>query len=342
MLELIENNYLRAVFIILVFFLSAKLIAFLSEKFLLTWLKRTKSQIDDLILLKTKSPLVKLLVLIGAKIGINILGLEGWILNLINSIIIVLAMYVTAVVGDIVLEAWTDRIDKKNKSNLVQSLLPIFSCIINVLFFLGGVIWVLREWAIDITPFLTSLGVAGVIVGFAMQDSLKNVFGGISLLLDGSFKVNEKIQLETGEVGIIEDVSVRSTKIKTFNNELLTIPNGRLAEMRIINYAKPNTSVRVFVNFGVAYGTDIKKLRKLVQKLIDSDETLLRDVHDLSVTNLDDSSITCQMQFWVEDYMVAFDKKVEMIERLYNELNKAKIEIPFPTRTVYVKKTKDR
>lgn len=338
MLELIENHYIRAFLLVLGFFLLAKIIAYFTEKFLITWLKRTKSQIDDLILLKTKSPLVKLVVLIGAKVGIDILGLTGWILNLVNSIIVAVAMYVAAVVVDIVIEAWTDRIDKRNKSNLVQSLLPILSSIINLLFFLGGIIWILKEWSFDVTPFLTSLGIAGVIVGFAMQDSLKNIFGGMSLLLDGSFKVNEKIQLETGEVGIIEDVSIRSTKIKTFNSELLTIPNGKLAEMRIINYAKPNTSVRTSIDFSVAYGTDIKKLRKVIQKLIESDKTLIRDNEDLVLTSLADSGVNCQMRFWVTDYVVAFDKKVEMIERLYNELNKAKIEIPFPTRTVYIKK----
>jgi len=338
MIEILENQYIRATLVVICFFLLAKIVTFFFEKLLLSWMKRTKSQVDDLILLKTKSPILKLIVLVGIKMGIDMVGLKGWVLSLVDSIMIILGMYVTAVVTSIIIEDWTNRRDKKNRSNLVQSLLPIFNSIVSVLFFLGGLMWVLKEWHIDVAPFLASLGIAGVIVGFAMQDSLKNIFGGISLILDGSFKVNEKIQLESGEVGIIEDISIRSTKIKTFNNELLTVPNGKLADMRIVNYAKPNTAVRVNINFGVAYGTDINKLRKVVDKLIESDESIVKDERTLSVIELADSGLSCQMRFWVDNYQVAFDKKVEMIEKLYNALNKAKIEIPFPTRTIHVKK----
>lgn len=336
---MLENPYVKSFLILLVFFLSAKLITFISAKFFLNWSKKTENQIDDLILLKVKPPVVYLLVLIGARFAISILGLEGWFLNLISSVIIVLTVYVAAVATDIIVEAWTDRLDKKNKSNLVQTLLPIFNSIVNVLFFLGGVIWILGEWDVNIGPFLTSLGVAGVIVGFAMQDSLKNIFGGISLIIDGTFKVDEKIQLETGEVGIIQDISVRSTKIKTFSNELITIPNGKLAEMRITNYAQPTSHVRITIHFGVAHGTDIKKVRKVVEKLLESTIDIVKDdVSNLVVLGLGDYAINCEMRFWVEDYSTAFYKKAEVVEALYNSLNKAKIELPFPTRSIYIKK----
>jgi MscS family membrane protein len=334
-----ENNYIRSILIVILFFVFAKITIYISETIFLRCAKRSRKQVDDLIILKTKSPMVKLLVLIGARIAVGMIGLQGWPLSLINSIIAAITMYLAAVTGGIAIEAWTDSIDKKNRSDLVHSLLPIFRSIANVLAFLAAVIWILREWNIDVTPFLASLGIAGVIVGFAMQDSLKNIFGGISLILDGTFKVGEKVQLETGEIGIIEDVSVRSTKMRTFNNEMLTIPNGKLAEMRVTNYAKPNASVRMFIDFGVAYGTDIKKVRKVVEKIIKSDKDVMEDQEgSLKVVELGDSSVNCQMRFWINDYNVAFGKKLELIEILYNELNKAKIEIPFPTRTVYLKK----
>ncbi len=341
--ELIEVHYLWAIIILLFSFFLAKLVAFISEKFLLRWFKTTETQIDELIITKIKSPITKLIVLIGARISLVTISLNGdqsvgWLLSLINSIIAIFTVYVAATVVDILIEAWTEKLDKKNKYNLVQSIFPIVKSIVSVVFVFIGLMWILREWNIDIAPFLASLGIAGVVVGFAMQDSLKNIFGGMSLVLDGSFKVGEKIELETGEIGIIEDISIRSTKIKTFNNELITFPNGRLSEMRITNYAKPNNVVRSVIDFSVGYGTNIDKLRKLVVKLINEDNSLIKDDNPLIVVNLAESGIACQMRFWVDDYNTAYSKKVDMIEKLYNALNKEKIEIPFPTRTIHLKK----
>jgi len=334
-----QESIISALIIVLSFFLVASIIALISENFLKKWIEKSKNRIDEIILPRIKPTLIQILVLIGARFAMNELGLSGWLYNLINSIIVVLIIYVGTIAADLAIEAWTMHVDKKNKSHLAQSILPIFKSIANVLVVIGGLIWILREWNIDVSPFLASLGIAGVIVGFAIQDSLKNIFGGISLILDGTFKIKEKIQLDDGEIGTIEDISIRSTKIKTINNELVTIPNGKLSDMKIKNFAKPTSNIRMLIHFGVAYGTDIKKLRNIVEKLLDSTEGITKDkTASLAVLELGDSSINCEIRFWGSDHTTASDIKTELIEKLYNTLNEEKIEIPFPTRTLYIKK----
>ncbi|MDD5639228.1 MAG: mechanosensitive ion channel family protein [Candidatus Pacebacteria bacterium] len=333
-----QTSYINALIIILSFFLVAKIIAFIFEKYFKKWIQKSKNKMEEVILPKVKPTLIRMLVLIGLRFAVSQLGFSGWILNTINSIIILMIVYVGSTMADIAIEAWTIHIDKKNKSHLAQSILPIFNSIANVLFYIGGLIWILYEWNIDVSPFLASLGIAGVIVGFAIQDSLKNIFGGIALILDGTFKINEKIQLDDGEIGTIEDISIRSTKIKTINNELITIPNGKLADMKIKNFAKPTSNIRMLIHFGVAYGTNIDKLRDVVEKLLDSTENITKDkASSLVILELDDSSINCEIRFWTNDHTIGIDKKAELIEKLYNTLNKEGIEIPFPTQTVYIK-----
>ncbi|MFA6348111.1 MAG: mechanosensitive ion channel family protein [Candidatus Paceibacterota bacterium] len=334
-----QSSYINAIIIVLSFFLIARVIAFIFEKYLRKWIQKSKNRIEEMILPKIKPTLIKMSVLIGIRFAVSQLDFSGWILSTINSIIIVMIIYVATTMADVVIEAWTLHIDKKNKSHLAQSLLPIFNSIANVLFYIGGIIWILYEWNIDVSPFLASLGIAGVIVGFAIQDSLKNIFGGIALILDGTFKVNEKIQLDDGEIGTIEDISIRSTKIKTINNELVTIPNGKLADMKIKNFAKPTSNIRMLINFGVAYGTNINKLRNIVEKLLESTESIEKDkTESLIISELGDSAINCEIRFWAADHTTATDKKAELIEKLYNILNKEGIEIPFPTQTIYLKK----
>lgn len=334
-----QESITSAIIIILSFFLIANISAFLFEKYFKKWIEESKSKLEEIIIPKIRPKLIQLLVFIGVRFGINELGLTGWIPNLINSAIVIIVTYLTMITAGLVIEGWTLHIDKKNKSHLAHSILPIFKSIANVLIFIGGLIWILREWNIDVSPFLASLGIAGVIVGFAIQDSLKNIFGGISLILDGTFKVKEKIELDSGDIGVIEDISIRSTKIKTINNELITIPNGKLADMKIKNFSKPVSTIRMTIEFGVAYGTDINKLRKVVEKMLSEEKEITKDPTETLVVNeLGDSSVNCQIRFWAESHTVATDKKNEIVEKLYNTLNKENIEIPFPTRTLYLKK----
>jgi len=334
-----QESITSAIIVILSFFLVANVSAIIFEKYFKEWIKESKNKFEEVIIPKIKPALIQLLVFVGLRFAMNELGLTGWIPNAINSVIVIITTYFATITAGLFIEGWTLHIDKKNKSHLAHSILPILRSISNVLIYIVGLIWILKEWNVDVSPFLASLGIAGVIVGFAIQDSLKNIFGGISLILDGTFKVKEKIKLDDGEIGVIEDISIRSTKIRTINNEQVTIPNGKLAEMKVKNFSKPTSNIREIIDFGVAYGTNIDRLRKIVEKMLDDKNGVSKDkTESLIVTELGDSSINCQIRFWTEDHTLAQDKKAELIEELYNTLNKENIEIPFPTRTLHIKK----
>jgi len=198
---------------------------------------------------------------------------------------------------------------------------------------------VLGVWGVDIGPFLAGLGIAGLAISFALQESLGNIFGGISLIMDRVYKVGDRIQLDSGEVGTVVDVGLRSTRLRTFDNELIVIPNSKPANSKVKNYVQPDTSLRVVVNFGVEYGTKLEKVKKVLEPVLKKMKGISKSPAPVvEFIEMGDSSLNCIAKFWVPNYEHAYGKKLEATDLIYNELNKAKIGIPFPTTTVYVKK----
>ena len=338
--EFFSNQYVRAFLIILAFFLASKIIAYASENYFKKWAQKSKTTLDDLIVEKLKPPFVYIIVLFGLQIAMSQIESNAlWLENLVNSILALFLIYAGFIVIDIIFKFWAETFKKRYNSKTIDSLTPLFKKTLLIILSILGMVWILHIWGIDIGPILAGVGIAGFVIGFAMQDSLKNIFGGVALILDKTFGVGERVVLEGGETGIIETVSVRSTKIRTFDNELLTVPNGRLAEMKIRNFSQPDLSLRVVVNFSTAYGSNSDEVRKLITKTLSNIEEAKDDpAPDVIMVEMADSGLSWQGRFWVDDHSIAFSKKIEALDLIYKELNKNGIEIPFPTRTIHIKK----
>ena len=136
------------------------------------------------------------------------------------------------------------------------------------------------------------------------------------------------------------DIGLRSTKMRTYDNQLLNIPNGYLANSRIQNYTQPNPKIRVVVEFGVEYGTNVDKVRKAVVKEISSisDVILENPEPNCVFIEMGDFALKFKALFWVKNWQEAYGKKLEATEKIYNLLNKLKIGIPYPTQTIELKK----
>ena len=196
-------------------------------------------------------------------------------------------------------------------------------------------------WGVQIGPLLTSLGIAGIAIAFALQSTLGNIFGGMSIILDKSIKVGEKIELDANTMGTVVDVGLRSTKIRTFDNEMITIPNGKLADSRILNFVQPDPRVRIKIEFGVEYGSDTSKVRKVVIETLRKVPNVLKNPEPrVLMTEMADFSLKFMALFWVNTFDVKFETKALSAEEVYKALRKAVIGIPFPTRTVYLKNKK--
>lgn len=335
----LENKYLVSLSIVVAFALAGKILLFVYGQYLERFASKTKNKFDDTIFNHTKKPLFFLLVFYGIKLSLLNLSASAVLGKVVDSAMAAVFLYCILKAIDILVETWAVTFSKKTKTNVDDVLLPLLHKVTKVVFLVVGLLWVLRVWGIDITPYLAGVGISGIVLGLALQDSLKNVFGGISLLLDKTYQVGDKIKLESGEVGTIHDIGLRSTKIVTYDNEAIFVPNGYLANSRVMNYTKPDPTVRMHVLFGTEYGTDVKKVKKLVLEILGEIDGVLKEpAPTVHFMEMGDFALKFKANFWVDKWNLAYEKKLEATEKIYDALNKAKIKIPFPTQTVHLKK----
>ncbi len=134
------------------------------------------------------------------------------------------------------------------------------------------------------------------------------------------------------------DIGLRTTLMQTYDNEVISLPNSQLANARIKNYTKPDATIRVGVNFAVAYGSDVSEVKGVVLDAISQlDDSLQEPGPQVLFLNMGDFSLDMCGRVWVDNFGKQFGKKLEMTEQIYDSLNESGIEIPFPTRTVYMK-----
>jgi len=337
-------NYIKSVkllyviVLLVLFYLGSRLFSWIAGKTIHALVKKTKTEIDDKIIKGIHTPITWLLSFIAARVFILPL-LDVQILSRINdSIIIAFITLIVIRIADVFIEEWGIKWAAKTKSTIDDALIPLFHKFSRIGFAIIGFILILHVWHVNITPFLASLGVAGIVLAFALQSTLGNIFGGISMILDKNVSVGDTIKLGSGESGVVEDVGIRSTKVRSFDNEIYIIPNGKLADTIIQNYAQPDISERIVIDFGVAYGTSPEKVRKIVVDVMKKHKDVMKKPEPRVVfAEMGDFTLKLQAICWVDSYKKRFDVKTSLVENIYNALNKNKIEIPFPTQTVYVK-----
>lgn len=341
--QYISNPYLRSLAIIFAVFLILRILIFVLERVILKLTKKTKTDIDDIIIEKSSKPLTIAALLIGLRIALLELpfeeNLESIFIKIIFSAIIVVVSYWAYAIANILIFRGWKKIVKKTKSEVDDSLVSLIHGVLKTIWILFTLLYVLNLWGIEIGPFLAGLGIGGVAIAFALQSSLGNIFGGVSIILDKTVKVGDLVYLDDGTKGKILHIGLRSTKIKTFDNELIIIPNGKLAESKIQNVTLPEPKSRVVIPFGVAYGSNVEKVKKIILAEIKKIKNLSEDPEpSIKFLEMADSSINFKVYFHVDSFEHRLGAIDEANTRIYNILNKNKIEIPFPQRDVHLKK----
>lgn len=195
---------------------------------------------------------------------------------------------------------------------------------------------ILARFGIQTTSFITLLGSAGVAIGLSLQGSLANFAGGILILVLKPFVVGDYISA-CGCEGTVTEISIFSTTLHSADNRNIIIPNGTLSNSNIIDYSA-NETRRVDMSVDVAYNSDLKHARKVIEEILDREEKILKEPsYVVAVNELGDSGITILIRPWVkmEDY---WEVKWRILEQVHNRLNEEGIDIPFPQMTIHMKK----
>ncbi|MBW2995877.1 mechanosensitive ion channel family protein [Candidatus Woesearchaeota archaeon] len=343
--NILANRYLGGLFIFVVFYVLAELVKFVLEGVFLKLAKRTKTKLDDFLIKKTKRPISLLLMMIGLKLGFNYMQLAGKtgdvIDKIVNSFITIIVIYISVAIIKLIVDYWGESIAKKTKSAVDEHLIIVLKKSMSVVFFIAILLAILHVWGIEIGPLLAGLGIGGIAIAFALQKSLGNIFGGISLILDRSVAVGDVVVMDADTKGEIVDIGLRSTKIKTFDNEFVIVPNGKLEEMNIHNIAKPEPSVRIVVPFNVAYRSNVAKVKKIVLKELSKVDGLDKKEDRkpfVRFLEMGESGMMFKAYFYIRTYKDKYNTIDQATTLIYNALNKNRIRIPFPQMDVHLKK----
>ena len=343
--QYIANDYLRAGLILVGVFLILRIVVFLIERVFVQVTKKTKTDLDDILLKKASKPLTIIVFLVGVRWALVELPLTEYLQNIIYqivfSIIVVFLAYLAYHIIDLfVMRAWK-KLAKKTKSKVDDGLVNLVQGTLKVVLVVFVILYVLNFWGVKVGPFLAGLGIAGLAIAFALQSSLSNIFSGISIILDKTVRVGDLVYLADGTKGKIIQIGLRSTRIHTFDDELVIVPNSNLANNNVQNIALPEPKVRVAIPFGVAYGSDVDKVKKLILKEIKKVTGILDDPEPyVKFLEMGDSSLNFKAYFFIKSYEQRLTAIDEANTIVYNALNKAKISIPFPQMDVHLKKRK--
>jgi MscS family membrane protein len=313
--------------------LVAMLIQVGGDPFIRRVSKRIPGTMDDIVLRAVHLPLYITVVLVGLYLAREPLSLSQAVdTNLaaaILSILVVVWGFTLIRIGRKVSTELTnsDAVDK--------AVVPIFQNVWTAVILGGAIFLLLTLWRIDVTPLLASAGIIGIIVGLAARDTIANFFGSLALYIDGTYKVGDYIVLESGERGRVEDISIRSTVIRTRDDILVTIPNSVLNNSRIINESGPKRERRIRIPVGVGYESDLDYVEEvLLEVAAENDQVKESPAPRVRFRGFGDSAVDLELLCWIRDPVLRGRGTHLLVKDVHASFRENGVEIPFPHRDV--------
>lgn len=313
-------------------------------RFFNIWAKRTETRIDDIIIKSLRIPSIYWCIAIGLYTGIAISELpERHLFYLTKALHVIVILSITI--------ATANLLGKIFRNYVQESGLPIPTTglaygILKGTIIIIGLLIILTDIGISITPLITALGVGGLAVALALQDTLSNLFAGIHILVEKSVKVGDFIRLETGQEGYVEDITWRTTRIRMLQNNMVIIPNNKLSQSVVTNYNLPEKKMALSIPISVSYSAEPDLIEKIVVEeakgaigevagLLGEPEPVVRFIPGFGESSLD-FTLVCHIREYTDNASVQH----ELRKRIFRRVKKEGIEMPFPHSVVYVKEDK--
>lgn len=339
-------NYILAAFTILI----GITLAFLARR-AVCWLQskagETSTSWDDILITAIGTPVQFTIIVLAVYYGVTLFGIlpesMKWILDpsYITSFYIVISAWILSTFLHSIIHIYGRQIAEKSDTDMDDRLVDLLELIIRYIIWFAAVMAILKVFNIDITPLLAGAGIAGIAVALAAQDFISNFFGGAIITVDKPFKVGDRIKVEDF-YGDVLSVGTRSTRIKTLDYQVVSIPNNKLTSNIIINYSEPDEKLRITIPITVAYGTDPRRVKEVLleiaQDAINNTEYLLGDpAPTVFFMEFADSSLNFILHVWARKYNIPEQVKDAINCRIADRFAREGIEIPFPQLDLHMK-----
>ena len=244
-------------------------------------------------------------------------------------------------IASLLVDWYAKYIAPTTSTQLDEQLIPSFKRMLPIVIWAFAVLWGLTIFEIEISPLLATLGIGGIAIALAAQPTLSNYFAGTYVISEGEIEPGDFIEIEGGPSGFVEDISWRSTKLRSRFNNLIIIPNSMMSENMITNYSRPALAMNVIVTGGVSYDSDLQQVEDIVTEVankivVESEHAVTETEPRAGFSTFGDSNI----DFWVflqaTDRAGSFQLKSQLIKQIHQRFNDAGIVINYPIRHLVV------
>jgi len=323
------------------------LIGIIFEKVIVKKLKsvalRTKWKGDEIIISSIQGVTTLWFVIAGIYVAILYIPINPTFLSLLQKILLVTIIFSGTLVIARIAAGFADSYANKVKGVLAST--TIFLNLTKLLVFLIGILVILQTLGISISPLLTALGIGGLAVALALQDTLSNLFSGLQIIASKQVRLGDYVKLNTGEEGYVTDITWRNTTIRAIPDNMIIVPNSKLASTILTNYHQPAKVMSVIVEIGVSYDSDLAKVEKVT---IEVAKEILREIEGgipdfepfMRYHTFADFSINFNVMLRAKEFFDQYLIKHEFIKRIHKRYEKEGIEIPYPIRTIHMESEK--
>jgi MscS family membrane protein len=319
-----------------------RLVLLVLDKRFIRLSRRTRTHFDDAILEALRIPVSMLILIIALRIALDQLSFlsEDWKTNRENLIFVLYLLVGYLFLHKLLdnLMRWYAReIARRTESNLDEQVLPFARRVVLIVLGVIALIVLLSHFEVDVSAFVTTLGIGSLAIALAAQATLSDTISGFVIMADRPFRVGDRIEiLELATWGDVLDVGLRSTRIRTRDNRMVVVPNSVIGKSLVVNHSVPSTVYRVETRLGVAYGSDVDHVRQVMIDAVRAQDWVMKEERiEALFLEYGESALIFRVRCWIEHYVETRRIIDKLNSCLYKALNEAGIEMPPPIREVY-------
>lgn len=304
------------------------------------WAMSRNKDLHDLYLGSLRIPSIFWAFAIGIYEGIHISGATGRLAGDTDKAVYVLLLASITLAGANLLARLFRHVARKNELPIPTTGLTY--ALVKGVVIAVGVLVILHSLGISIVPMLTALGVGGLAVALALQDTLSNLFAGIQILIEKPIRVGDFIKLDSGQEGLVRDIGLRTTRLLLPQADMLVIPNNKITQTIITNYSLPEEGTVIVIPVSVSYDSDLDHVENVLKAIaaraaMEVDGVLAAPAPSVSYTNFGPSSIDCTLALKISDVTKRQSAAHALRKMIFNQFRQESIEIPLPHSMISIK-----
>ena len=297
-----------------------------------------KTEYGHVFIRKLDMPIQIVSIVAGVQIGLQRLPfldvfVKQWLSRLFIAVYLVMGTVAVWYFLDVVVEWYRNEVEPQKDSQQADTLLILLHRFARGLLITISLIMLLSLYNINVNALIAALGVGGLALSLAAQDSLANIISGVMIMIDQPFRVGDRIEIQgLGTWGDVLDIGLRSTRIRTLDNRMVIVPNTSISTAQIVNYSYPDPRYRIQIELGIGYGQDIEAVRKIIVDTVRQVEGVLEDKPiDALYNAMGDSAMIFRVRWWIASYRDTRRVFDRVNTALQKALDEAGVEMPFNT-----------